>query len=190
MREMYNLYQLATEAINNLNAIGIYPHLTANDFKVNTRAKSRYGQASRRCRNGKVTYSVNISSFLLDKRNDKNSVMTTIYHECLHCCDNCMSHTGQWKKYAEIVNQRFGTQIQRCTNRDEKLCAEVIKEEKEKKESKLKEYKWKCSACGQTFTHKGYRAPKWYMHPKGYIHKNCSCGKGYVMSEYYGYKLI
>ena len=69
--------------------------------------------------------------------------MTTIYHECLHCCDGCMCHTGKWKEYAEIVNKRFGTQIQRCTSRNEKLCAEIINEERVKKESNLKEYKWK-----------------------------------------------
>lgn len=39
MKEMYNLKELATIALDNLNAIGIYPHLTPNDFSVNTRAK-------------------------------------------------------------------------------------------------------------------------------------------------------
>ena len=70
MKEMYNLTELATIALDNLNAIGIYPHLKPNDFSVNTRAKNRYGQA--RYRNGK--YSVNISAFLLDKRNDEKAL--------------------------------------------------------------------------------------------------------------------
>lgn len=186
MKEMYNLTELATMALDNLNAIGIYPHLTPNDFSVNTRAKNRYGQA--RYRNGK--YSVNISAFLLDKRNDEKSILQTIYHECLHCCDNCMCHTGEWKRLAELVNDCYNMDITRCSNFSERLNEEVLKEKTEEKIIKQKSFKWKCSACGQTFTKISSRTPKWYMHPKGYTHKNCPCGKGYVMSEYYNYKLI
>lgn len=190
MKEMYNLYELAIHALDNLNAIGIYPHLTASDFSVNTRAQNRYGQARRRTKNGKVVYSVNISAFLLDKRNDEKSVMTTIYHECLHCCDGCMCHTGKWKELAELVSDCYNVDVTRCSSFSERLNEEVLKEKTENKMTKQKTFKWKCSACGQTFTKTSTRAPKWYMNPKGYTHKNCPCGKGYVMSEYYGFKLV
>lgn len=190
MREMYNLYQLATTALNNLNTIGIYPHLTASDFSVNTRAENRFGQAKRTHKNGKVVYSVNISAFLLDKRNDEKSVMTTIYHECLHCCDNCMCHTGKWKELAELVSDCYNVDVTRCSSFSERLNEEVLKEKTENKIAKQKSFRWKCSACGQIFTKTSNRAPKWYMHPRGYTHHNCPCGNGYVMSEYYGFKLV
>lgn len=190
MSEMYNLYELAKTVLDNLNAIGIYPHLTPNDFEVNTRAKNRYGQARKRIINGETVYSVNISSFLLDKRNDEKSVLTTLYHEAAHCCDGCMSHTGEWKRLAELINDCYDVNISRVSSFSERLNEEVLKEKREEKQAKVKEYKWKCSACGKTFTKMACRAPKWYKHPTGYSHKNCPCGENHLLSEYYNYVLI
>jgi rRNA maturation endonuclease Nob1 len=101
-----------------------------------------------------------------------------------------MRHTGEWKRLAELVNDCYNMDITRCSSFSERLNEEVLKERTEDKIAKQKSFKWKCSACGQTFTKISSRTPKWYMHPKGYTHKNCPCGKGYVMSEYYNYKLI
>ena len=189
MKEMYNLYELATIALDNLNAIGIYPHLTASDFSINNRAKSRYGQAKRRCKNGVVTYSVNISAFLLDKRNDERSVMTTIYHEAIHCCDNCMCHTGKWKELAELVSDCYNVDVTRCSSFEDRLNEDVLREKTEKETKNKKAYRWQCSACGKMVAKIGNRAPKWYMNPKGYYHNNCPCAHHpQILSEYYGFK--
>ena len=173
MREMYNLYQLATEAINNLNAIGIYPHLTPSDFKVNTRATYRYGQTRKR----KGIYSVNISAFLLDKRNDEKSVMTTIYHECLHCCDDCMCHTGKWKEYAELVSDCYNVDITRCSSFREKLDESVFKEHRDKvcqrREKNRYRYFCYCEDCGSRIERIMYRAPKWHTQTNKFHCKNC-----------------
>lgn len=191
----YDLKKLAKECIEELNAIGIYPTVTPNDFSINTRAKSRFGQCKYK-RNGynsdgskHYDCSINISSFLLDTRNDVDSVKSTIHHEILHSLNECIGehHGGKWKEYAELVSDCYAKyDITRCSTFEERLdkdvCNELVK--------KNKSYSWKCSACGSKITVNRARAPKWYMHPKGYIHKNCPCGKGYVMSEYYGYKLI
>ena len=173
MREMYNLYQLATEALDNLNAIGIYPHLTASDFKVNTRATERFGQAQKY----KGVYSVNISAFLLDKRNDEKSVMTTIYHECLHCCDDCMCHTGKWKELAELVSDCYDVDITRCSSFSEKLNESVLKEHKAKvrqrRENNRYRYICYCEDCGSRSERIMYRAPKWYTQTYKYHCRNC-----------------
>lgn len=177
MREMYNLYQLATEALNNLNAIGIYPHVTASDFTVNTRATQRYGQARKRYKNGKTVYSINISSFLLDKRNDEKSVMTTIYHECLHCCDGCMCHTGKWKEYADLVSDCYNVDITRCSSFSEKLNENVLQEHKERiqtrRESNTYKYICHCGNCGAETTRIMKRSPKWYTHTEQYWCTKC-----------------
>ena len=181
MREMYNLTELATMALDNLNAIGIYPHLTPNDFSVNTRAKNRYGQACRK--NGK--YSVNISAFLLDKRNDEKSILQTIYHECLHCCDNCMCHTGEWKRLAELVNDCYDMDITRCSSFSERLNENVLAEKKMEKNKARKTYRCMCSNCGKIITRTGYRAPKWYKNPYGFTHTCYDGTESPIISEYY-----
>lgn len=182
MKEMYNLKELATIALDNLNAIGIYPHLTPNDFSVNTRAKNRYGQA--RIRNG--AYSVNISSFLLDKRNDEKSVMQTIYHECIHCCDGCMKHTGGWKRLAELVNDCYNMDITRCSSFSERLNEDVRNEMQTVTFKPQKIYRCQCDRCGKIMTKWGKRAPRWYKHPQGYTHTCFDGGKGHIISEYCG----
>jgi hypothetical protein len=177
MKEMYNLTQLATEALNNLNAIGIYPHVTPSDFTVNTRATQRYGQARKRVKNGKVVYSINISSFLLDKRNDEKSVMTTIYHEAIHCCDDCMCHTGKWKELAELVSDCYNVDITRCSSFSDKLNENVLQEHKEKiqkrREDNTYRYTCLCRACGVKSTRIMKRAPKWYTHTENFECSRC-----------------
>jgi hypothetical protein len=170
MKEMYNLYQLATEALDNLNAIGIYPHVTPNNFTVNTRALKRFGQAQYKTVNGVKVYSINIASFLLDKRNEEKNVMQTIYHECIHCCDGCMCHTGEWKRLAELVNDCYAMDISRLGSSKEILHEDVYKERMEKLRAKTSKrignntYKYHCycEECGYEITRIYSRAPKWY----------------------------
>lgn len=172
MNELYDLQELANKALVDLNSIGIYPSVTPNDFTINKRARTRYGLAKRhRNSDGTYDYSVNISAFLLDKRNDVNSVLTTIYHECCHCCDECWNdgHKGKWLEYAEKVNKAFKVNVSRCSYFSERLNEEVLKEKKEREEKVIKErnayiFHWRCEDCGSTNFRIQKRAPKWYMH--------------------------
>ncbi len=41
-------------------------------------------------------------------------------HEILHTCKDSMKHTGNWKKYANIMNQKYGYEIKRTTSGEEK----------------------------------------------------------------------
>jgi uncharacterized protein YjaZ len=172
MNELYNLQELANKALIDLNSIGIYPSVTPNDFTINKRARKRFGLAQRhRNSDGTYDYSINISAFLLDKRNDVNSVMNTVYHECLHCCDECWKdgHKGKWLEYAEKVNRAFKVNISRCSYFSERLNEEVLKEKKEREEKAAKErnayiFHWRCEDCGSTNFRIRKKAPKWYMH--------------------------
>ena len=174
--EMYNLQALANVAINNLHAIDIYPNIDIMDFKVNKRYKNRYGTAKRRYNgNGNYTYSIEISAFLLDKRNDEKSVMNTIYHELLHCCDECWKdgHRGKWKEYAELVNDCYNMDICRASYFSERLNEEVLKEKKEREERASYTFHWCCEDCGNTNFCIQKRAPKWYYHINMYQCTEC-----------------
>lgn len=180
MTTLYNLQELAAEALEDLNSIGIYPRVTPNDFTVNKRSLRRFGLAVRERKNGTYKYSINISVYLLDMRNDKKNVMKTIYHECLHCCDECWKdgHTGKWLEYAKKVSRAFDTEITRCGSFFEELDEEVYKEKMEKEKEKRKNlynYTCECSNCRRIVgrAYNRLRAPKWYTHPKQYVCNYC-----------------
>ena len=184
MKDINYVRAMAQNCIEELNAIGIYPNITPNEFTINGRLKNVYGRCFTHWDNRQKTewhFTIEMSARLLGDNVPEKSLRIVTLHELLHACDECVQvhHGGQWKTYAELVSDCYAVDIKRCGS-DREYGIENDKNE----------YKWKCSACGQTFTKKAYRAPKWYMHPKGYTHKNCPCGKGYVMSEYYGFKLV
>jgi len=86
---------------------------------------------------GKNTYEIRINTALFETADDHN-IKTTIIHELLHSCKDCMKHTGQWKVYANKVNKYLGYNITRCTSASEKGVASIIP------------YKYKvvCEDCG------------------------------------------
>lgn len=167
----YNLKALVTECINDLEGIGIkVENVTPSDFSVNKRAKSRFGQTvyywDGTYRNNKKHYksTINISEFLLDTRNDINSVKETIYHEILHTLDECVGdhHGAKWKRRANQVSKAFGVKITTCGSFDDKLSKSVA-EEVERQEMKRKtEYICECANCGTLIRKIAYRAPRWY----------------------------
>ena len=199
----YDLKKIAKECIADLNAIGIYPNITENEFTVNTRAKTRYGQC--KYRNVQYEYdaktlkrkpisatmSINISSFLLDDRNDINSVRQTVMHEALHACNECVGehHGGKWLEYAELVNDCYNMNITRCSNFSERLDADVNKERmqsRQKNKAKVIRYTLKCPCCNSIIADAyRQRKPKWIMHTEDFYCKKCgksTLGKLQVVS--------
>lgn len=133
---MKNLYKLANECRDELNAIGIYPpaHIS---FSVNTRATKRWGQ----CKLSNGSYSINISSRLLEDNLSDMVAKNTITHELLHTMPNCMNHGNEWQRYANKVNKAYSSyNIKRCTSTEEKGVAPVAD-------------KWtlKCPECGRSW---------------------------------------
>lgn len=179
MTTLYNLQELAAEALEDLHSIGIYPRVTPNDFTVNKRSLRRFGLATRKRKNDAYEYSINISVYLLDIRNDKKNIMKTIYHECLHCCDECWKdgHTGKWLEYAKKVSREFDTEITRCGSFFEELNEEVYKEKQEKEKERYKAYNYtcKCNECQRIvgLAYNRVRAPRWYTHPWKYECSYC-----------------
>lgn len=187
----YDLKKLAKECIGELEAINIHvTNVTPNDFSINTRAKSRYGQ----CRytpngykNGKRTYkcTINISSFLLDNRNDVNSVKGTIMHELLHSLDDCIgnSHGAIWQGYAERVNKVYGYGITRTSAMEDRVCKEIRKEISDSKVKKHKRVEAICKDCGRSIALVyRQRLPKWAINPNSYHCGYCGeSSKGHLI---------
>lgn len=169
---MKNLTLIGNTCIAELNAIGIYPN-KIDEFTVNTRAKSRWGQA--RIRNGH--YTINISVDLLQDDCPNSAVRNTVFHELLHCVDGCMNHGKKWQSLADLVNDCYAMEIKRCSSTEEKVGVEYAKtlNEKRKKERMEKEklFVVRCTKCGVECSTFGMRAPKWYVHTERYCCKHC-----------------
>ena len=75
--------------------------------ELNTRAKKRYG----RCIYKDGNYTIELSAYLSGV--SLLLVHEVIAHEVLHTCPGCMNHGSLWKRYAELMGERYGYQISR-----------------------------------------------------------------------------
>ncbi|WP_026505714.1 SprT-like domain-containing protein [Butyrivibrio sp. NC3005] len=114
---MKDLNILKNNCLDEVHALGIKTG-TISEWKINNRAQKRWGL----CRAKKDgTFEIQIAKMLLtDDRISEKSCKETIIHEILHTCDHCMKHTGNWKKYAIIMNNTYGYNIKRVTSSTEK----------------------------------------------------------------------
>ena len=161
---MKDLMKLANECMDELEAIGIeYGKIV--EWKVNTRAKKRWGQ----CCKSNGEYKINISIELLKDDVSDKATKDTIMHEIIHTCKGCMNHGKEWKSIASLVNDCYGFyNIKTCTSAEEKgisreprkieykymfVCETCGQEIKRQKESKFtKRYKdYKCGRCHGNF---------------------------------------
>ena len=165
---MRKLEVYGRQCIEDLNAIGIYPH-EIDSFVVNTRAKKRWGQA---CKKSGV-YSININVLLLQDDCPERALLETLYHELLHCVDGCMNHGEKWQELAELVNDCYMVNITRASSDEEKLGVEYASEVREVKQQSLKIFAVQCVDCGTKTTRRGMRSPKWYVYPERYKCSKC-----------------
>lgn len=165
---MKDLNKIGRQCIANLNAIGIYPN-EISEFKVNSRAKRIFGQAS--LTNGK--YTIEINAILLREECPEYGLLDTLYHELLHCVNGCMNHGKKWQDLADLVNDCYNMNISRTSTLEEtygNYASVIIAERKEE----LKVFRCQCDRCGRIYSKKGYRAPKWYAHPNKFYCTPCN----------------
>lgn len=139
---MQTRLELAAEkCMRDLEDISI-PYSKPVTFKVNTRAKMRWGQT-------KLTwkgFEININSSLLDGKHAEG-LRNTIIHELLHTCPGAMNHGKVWKSLAEKVGMHFGDEIKRTSSAEEKGFSKEDYE-KERPTRKVK-YRFRCTKCGE-----------------------------------------
>ena len=157
---MKDYMAMFNEAMNVVESLGIE---TGNivEVKLNYRAKNRFGQ----CRRNNVfnTYELNFNYLIFADEADDDAIMNVLIHEILHTCEGGMTHKGEWKRLANIVNAKTKYNITRCNS------YENFGIEKPKREKKHN-YVFVCEDCGQTFIRE--RASKFTKNYHAY-----RCGK-------------
>lgn len=158
---MRDLMRYANECLEMLDAIHI-PYGNVVDWKINTRAKSRWGL----CKRTGSLFKIEISDRLLSEECDENGLINTILHELLHTVPGCFNHGSTWKEMARRVYKEYGIEIKREESAEEKGVAEIVME---------KQYKYflRCPDCGYVFKYmrmvNAVKTPERYRHP-GCIH--------------------
>lgn len=147
-----------------LNDLGIKYGPIAG-VEINYRATKRWGQCSYSRKTGK--YTIQVSSRLLADDVEWESLLNTLIHEFLHACSGRMSHTGEWKRLAALVNREYPIyHIQRCSSFEDMGI---------KNESVVGSYKYSimCVKCGTTsyYSRKGRIVSLLLSRPKG----SCRC---------------
>lgn len=153
---MRNLLDYARICLGELEAIGIKYGKIA-EFKVNTRAKGRWGQ----CVSTPKGFSIEINARLLDERNDAKGLKETILHEILHTCEGCMAHNAKWKALASKVNRVYGYNIKTKSSAESKGVPD------------LSRYMLKCTSCGKIVATR-MRKCKIIEHPEQFRCKFCN----------------
>lgn len=168
--QMKNLEKLVEECKKELDEIGV-PYQTVQNWSVNTRAKSKWGQCK------KVStgvFDINISQCLLQDEVSDTAVKNTIIHELLHTVEGCYDHKRKWKLFAEKVNRAYPQyNIKRTTTSDEKGIEGL-------KRTYQKNYKIICNNCGRYWYRQ--KASKLIQHPEKYRCAKCG-GKLNVKKE-------
>lgn len=156
------LQVLVQKCMDDLDKIRI-PYRTVRSWKVNSRAKSRWGQCV--CREQGI-FDISIAAVLLEDSVPDQAALNTIAHELLHTIPGCDGHKGKWKAYAEQINASLPQyQIQRCTSAEDKGidlpktelvvryilqcsgCGAQMKRQKMCPVVKAP-YRYRCSSCG------------------------------------------
>ncbi len=133
-KRLERFYEDACDILDSLNI----EYGPIGDVTVNTRAKTRWGQC---CYSRfEEIYNIEISSRLLESDVAYTDVMDTVIHELLHCHEDRMCHTGEWKRCANLVNASYGYNIKRTANAAEKNI-------ENERISKAK-YIITCNSCG------------------------------------------
>lgn len=167
------LEEVFNECIDEMIAIDI-PFGKITDVTVNYRAKSRWGQ----CQKGYdyrvgTIYKININADLCHPDASERGLKETIIHEILHTCHNCMCHTGEWKRLAELVNDCYGYNVKRADTTEDKGMNDFYREHEEyAKKKPTWKYTIVCKNCGKVIGHKA-RVCKITRYPHLYCHKGC-----------------
>ena len=162
MRKLQNYY---IKALKMVREEGIKPG-TITACTVNTRAKRRWGL----CRYNSVsgTYSLNISSRLLEEDVPEDSLMSVLVHEILHTTD-AVGHGPKWKAYAAQMMRAYPNLKIERTNSAEELGVKSVASEARRRPTKV--YRIQCAGpCG--CTHSSSRLSSTIKHPEMYRCRN------------------
>lgn len=164
---MQKLYKLFLECVDELNQIGI-DILNKNQYgnieiSLSKRNNKRYGCCKQEepDKNYKTIVKKGYKKIIRYEKFNKHFIeispwvmqledkiiKNTILHELIHCLPYCNNHGTEFKKYAKLLNAKFGYNISRVGNKKEDLINSNV----EYKESGSNKYKVVCKGCQQEF---------------------------------------
>ena len=143
------------------------------EWSINYRSKQRWGQCTKKP-NGDFTIQI-AARLLEDDRISEKACKNTIVHEILHACPGGSGHTGKWREYAKIMNEKYGYNVKRTTSGSEK----GVEDYQSTKRLQTK-YIFRCRFCGYTITKK--KKCKFTHYYKNY---RCTiCGKPHAFQRF------
>ena len=144
---------LAEQAMKELDAIGV-PYVKPIKWCL-SKATSRWAHIQRKKNavTNKYDYIIKISEVTLDDCVSDENVKDTIIHELIHTLPNCFCHKGDFKKYAQLVNDCYACyHISRvCSVTDMGLTNEAFAKYVKTPTSV---YKVVCTCCHKKFIYK------------------------------------
>lgn len=141
------LEEVYRECIDEMNAIEI-PFGRIVEITVNYRAKKRWGQC---CQSYDVygeCFKININADLCHPDANYRGLKETVIHEIIHTCPDCMCHTGEWKRLADLVNDCYGYHIKRCSTSEDKGMGDFYKANPRPVKKIEYKYEFTCKGCG------------------------------------------
>ena len=94
-----------------------------------------------------MKHNIEISKWVLELNDD--IIRNTIMHELIHCLPYCNNHGKEFKKYAELINEKLGYEIQRLGNKEKDYeKSNIVFDKSDEVEYK---YKIRCKKCGIVF---------------------------------------
>lgn len=94
-----------------------------------------------------MKHNIEISKWVFELNDD--IIKNTIMHELIHCLPYCNNHGKEFKKYAELINEKLGYEIQRLGNKEKDYeKSNIVFDKSDEVEYK---YKVRCKECGIVF---------------------------------------
>ena len=165
------LQTVFAECIDEMNAIEI-PFRRIKTVEVNYRAKRRWGQCCRKHDYIGVYFEININADLLHDDAPVLSLKETIIHEILHTCPECFCHTGEWKRLADLVNDRYGYKVQRTNTAEEQGMDVFYRNHEALVKKSTYKYTICCAKCGKILGRR-QRSCDMVKYPMFYTHTTC-----------------
>jgi len=147
----------ARDCLQMLAQCGI-PTGPIREIRTDSRSRRRWGFCRKEADG---SFRIGISARLLEDDVPLRSLQQTLLHELLHTAPGCMDHTRNWKRYAALLNRRFGFSIRR-TSAPEDLGAAA--------DPRI-HYRFRCEGCGAEQIR--YRASRFTRHPEQYRCSRC-----------------
>ena len=174
MRTQNDIETLANDAIaiveKTIKPYNRHLHPILRPILINARAKHRLGQCTIRTSFGVTTAIIQLSALLLEDNVPDNYVLETLVHEVLHAVYGCHGHTGDWRRFANIINKEYNYLNITARASMQELEANGVPTEQL---TRQKDYKYAvmCNGCGQTI--RRTKLSKIITNPENYRCGNC-----------------